>query len=279
MSALVGARGAGEQGQWPLELPQVCKCKIGRGGSVAAHAVSCNIAGLANEKHEEVRSCWEDTMRMLRANQLVSGEFAPFGSGDGRRVDGLISGVPGLPRETGLDYAITAVTSLGGAAAGAQAALGAATEKEKEKRRGKLAGRRMDLDMQTAGFGFLPVVHESTGALGREAHDALLAPLLLRLQQDDDLKKEARAALERVGDLPWNARSVRSFFLRRVGVVIAKYVGSQLARAKWRGREALRCAERAASSAVLQRRPSGLAGPQRVVQAAPPQPLRAASSS
>ena len=158
-----------------------------------------------------------------------------------------------------------------------------ATEKEKEKRRGKLAGRRMDLDMQPAGFGFLPVVHESTGALGREAHDALLAPLLLRLQQDDDLKKEARAALERGGDLPWNARScarsVRSFFLRRVGVVIAKYVGSQLARAKWRGREALRCAERAASSAVLQRRPSGLAGPQRVVQAAPPQPLRAASSS
>ena len=64
--------------------------------------------------------------------------------------------------------------------------------------------------MQTAGFGFLPVVHESTGALGREAHDALLAPLLLRLQQDDDLKKEARAALERVGDLPWNARSVRT---------------------------------------------------------------------
>ena len=123
------------------------------------------------------------------------------------------------------------------------------------------------------------VAHWSTGALWREAHDALLAPLLLRLQQDDDLKKEARAALERVGDLPWNARSVRSFFLRRVGVVIAKYVGSQLARAKWRGREALRCAERAASSAVLQRRPSGLAGPQRVVQAAPPQPLRAAPSS
>ena len=130
--------------------------------------------------HIKTNMIFVDVLRMLRASVLVPGEFAPFGYGDNRRVDGLISGVPGLPRETGVDYAVTSVLSVGGSAAGAKAALGAAALKEQDKRRGSVPQRRMDIDMQSAGYGFLPVVHETTGALGREAHDALFAPLLLR---------------------------------------------------------------------------------------------------
>ena len=273
-----GGGGAGEPGQWPLQLPQVCKCRIGE-CPVWRHVPSCNALVLANARHEDVRLCWEELLAMLRANVLIAGEFAPYGSGDDRRVDGLISGVPGLPRETGVDYAVTSVTCLGGAAAGARVALGAATEKEKEKCRGHVAGRRTDLDMLAAGFGFLPIVHETTGALGHAAHDSLLSPLLLRMQEDDALKAETRAALERAGPLPWNVRSVRAYFLRRVGVCIARVVGSQIASAKWRGRRALDRAQRAqaASGSSLQRRPSGLAGAQRVSPAGPQQPLRSAS--
>merc|ERR1711965_237171 len=39
---------------------------------------------------------------------------------------------------------------------------------------------------------------------------------------------------------PWNARSIRSHFLRRFGVVVARGVGSSLVRAKWDGRVILR---------------------------------------
>ena len=39
---------------------------------------------------------------------------------------------------------------------------------------------------------------------------------------------------------PWNARSIRSHFLRRFGVVVARGVGSSLVRAKWDGRVLLR---------------------------------------
>jgi len=131
--------------------------------------------------------------------------------------------------------------------------------------------------LQTAGFGFLPVVHETTGALGREAHDSLLAPLLLRMQEDDEAKQQVRATLESL-ELPWNARSVRSYFLRKVGVCIARVVGSQLATAKWRGRRELglrKVAQEAADAA--RRRPSGLAGTQRATLPAPQQPSRAMS--
>jgi hypothetical protein len=253
----------------------VCKCKIG-GGSVAGHATSCNVHGLANERHEDVRRCWVDVLRMLRASVLVPGEFAPFGYGDNRRVDGLISGVPGLPRETGVDYAVTSVLSVGGSAAGAKAALGAAALKEQDKRRGSVPQRRMDIDMQSAGYGFLPVVHETTGALGREAHDALLAPLLLRMQEDDEARLEARAAMELLGELPWNARTIRAYFLRRVGVAIAAVVGTQIASAKHRGRQELgrRILAQEASDSALSRRPSGLArassAPSPICPAVPP---------
>ena len=160
--------------------------------------------GLANERHEDVRRCWVDVLRMLRASVLVPGEFAPFGYGDNRRVDGLISGVPGLPRETGVDYAVTSVLSVGGSAAGAKAALGAAALKEQDKRRGSVPQRRMDIDMQSAGYGFLPVVHETTGALGREAHDALLAPLLLLPcpRVDYQIRREKRPRKEAAATAP-----------------------------------------------------------------------------
>ena len=133
--------------------------------------------------------------------------------------------------------------------------------------------------MQAAGFGFLPVVHETTGALGREARDSLLAPLLQRMQEDAEAKLEARAALERVGPLPWNVRSVRSFFLRKVGVAIARGVGASLALAKRRGRAELGRVEAAAKAAgqALLRRPSGLAGVCRVAPAVAVPPLRASS--
>ena len=93
----------------------------------------------------------------------------------------------------------------------------------------------------------------------------------------DEAKQQVRAALESL-ELPWNARSVRSYFLRKVGVCIARVVGSQLATAKWRGRRELglrKVAQEAADAA--RRRPSGLAGTQRVTLPARQQPSRAMS--
>ena len=113
------------------------------------------------------------------------------------------------------------------------------------------------------GFGFMPVVHESTGAIGRIAHDGLIAPLLKRLQDDEEARQVAAAALELRGPLPWNVRSVRALFLKRVGVVVARGVGGAIAAWKWQGRQLLGVVHRARRldgvAGGLLRRPSGLA--------------------
>ena len=196
---------------------------------------------LANERHNAVRAVWNDLYHQLAVDVHIAGEFAPFGAGDDRRVDGLIAGVPGLEREVGVDYMVTAVATATGIDNGKDVDLGAAEAAEGGKRRGRLAGRRMELDMQAAGFGFVPVVHETTGAIGREAQELLLRPLFKRLQEEDGLRQQVEAAFAlRAAELPWNCRSVRGFFLRRVGVAIARGVGGALGAAKSRGRQAVR---------------------------------------
>ena len=75
----------------------------------------------------------------------------------------------------------------------------------------------------------MPVVHESTGAIGRIDHDGLIAPLLKKLQDDVEARQVAAVSMELQGPLPWNVRSVRALFLKRVGVAIARSVGGAIA--------------------------------------------------
>ena len=249
---------AGQAGGPSIAIPQVCKCQRATRTPVWAHASTCNLGAEAWKRHEGVRACWVDVLELLSARVLVPGEFAPFNDDD-RRVDGLIAGVPGLPRETGVDYTVTAVTTASGIDAGHGRDLGAALAAEEGKRRGKVAGRRMEHDMQLAGLGFMPIVHETTGALGPAARDEVLSPLLARLAEDDDARAAARAALKAVGalssagELPWNARTVRAFFLKRVGVAVARGVGGAIALHKFRGNQAIAAARMAEQRQVVGR--------------------------
>ena len=136
---------------------------------------------------------------------------------------------------------VTAVTTGGGIDKGKDTDLGAATAAEGAKRRGKKAGRRMELDMQAAGFCFVPVVLETTGAIGSEAKELIMRPLFARLSEEAGLREQVEAAFAHLAQrLPWNCRSIRAFFLRRLGVVVARGVGGALASAMWKGRQAVR---------------------------------------
>ena len=126
-------------------------------------------------KHDEVGATWEEFLECAGAPVVVSGEFAPFGPGDLRRVDSVVTGVPEVPLELGLDYTITGVTNKGGVAAGADRSLGAAMAAE------SLKVNKFKADMVAAGLDFLPVAHETTGAMGPAARDRVfLCALALR---------------------------------------------------------------------------------------------------
>ena len=226
-------RVAGAVAGWAVELPLRCRHKVPDGTPAWAHAISCNCGGLSVAKHDEVGATWEEFLECAGAPVVVSGEFAPFGPGDLRRVDSVVTGVPEVPLELGLDYTITGVTNKGGVAAGADRSLGAAMAAE------SLKVNKFKSDMVAAGLDFLPVAHETTGAMGPAARDRVFLPLIARLKADEGLRQNALARLD-IESAPWNARSVRSHFLRRFGVVVARGVGSALVKAKWDGRVLLR---------------------------------------
>ena len=75
--------------------------------------------------------------------------------------------------------------------------------------------------------------------MGPAARDRIFLPLIARLKADEGLRQNALARLD-IESAPWNARSVRSHFLRRFGVVVARGGGSALVKAKWDGRVLLR---------------------------------------
>ena len=83
------------------DLPLVCGHAPVAGTPNWAHALSCNQGGFATAKHNALGRAWMYVLRLGGANVLVGGEFAPYSSpGDARRVDALVSGVPGLAAET-----------------------------------------------------------------------------------------------------------------------------------------------------------------------------------
>ena len=63
--------------------------------------------------------------------------------------------------------------------------------------------------------------------------------LLEQAKAEEGIRQIALANLD-LESAPWNARSIRSHFLRRFGVVVARGVGASLVRAKWEGRVLLR---------------------------------------
>ena len=148
-------------------------------------------------------------------------------------MDSVVASIPGLALETGLDYTITGVANQGGVAAGADCDLGPAIAAEGTK------NSKFLKDMVAAGLGFIPVAHETTGAMGPAARDRLFAPLLEQAKAEEGIRQIALANLD-LESAPWNARSIRSHFLRRFGVVVARGVGASLVRAKWEGRVLLR---------------------------------------
>ena len=152
------AEGAG----WSVELPLRCRCKLAAGTPAWAHAIGCNCGGISVAMHDELGKLWEEFVTVLSGVVAVSGEFAPFGPGDLRRVDSVVASIPGLALETGLDYTITGVANQGGVAAGADCDLGPAIAAEGTK------NSKFLKDMVAAGLGFIPVAHETTGAMRYE---------------------------------------------------------------------------------------------------------------
>ena len=88
-------------------LPLGCKHHVAASAPHWAHVISCNLGALAAAKHDALRAAWNEIVRIGGGTVGCSGEFAPFGPGDDRRVGGVIGGVPVLMSETCVDYAIT----------------------------------------------------------------------------------------------------------------------------------------------------------------------------
>ena len=63
----------------------------------------------------------------------------------------------------------------------------------------------------------------------------------------------AVGALSSAGELPWNARTVRAFFLKRIGVAVARGVGGAIALHKFRGNQAIAAARMAEQRQVVGR--------------------------
>lgn len=172
------------------------------------HVISCNARGYATKRHDGVAGAWERFVDMAGGDQLAPREFAPFGEGDRRRIDSLFGSVPKIAFPVGVDYVITSALGASALRAGsADRPLAAAKAAENDKRG---TGNAMVIDMHAAGLAFLPVAHEHTGALGPAALKELFEPLLARVRKDEALRSSVRAKVDAL-ELPWNARSLRSW--------------------------------------------------------------------
>ena len=173
--------------------------------------MSCNLRGIRNKLHNLLARVWLDFLRMCGVAVTADGEYAPFGVGDDRRLDGVVAGLPDTVWEVGLDFTLTSIACQEGIAAGADADLGAAIVAEDRKR------DKFEADSVRIGLCFTPVAHELTGAMGPAARDEIFMPALAVLK-DQERGAEARAHLSTGRwPAPWNARSPRTHALQRMG--------------------------------------------------------------
>ena len=215
-------------------MPLTCKCKVAAETPAWAHALSCNLGGVANTKHNDLARVWFEFLRRCGVNVTVDGEYKPFGTDDDRRVDGAVAGLPDTVWEMMLDFTLTSVANATGVARGKDTDLGAAAAAEDGKRQRHSMAR----DLVNAGMGFIPVAHELTGALGPSARDELFVPALAVLKKNK-LGAAARAALAGEGGeepAPWNARSVRANALQQFGLAVARGVGLAATHSRRAGR-------------------------------------------
>ena len=168
------------------DLPLQCRHTVPAGTPLSAHALSCTKGGSAHAKHDALARAWLSFLRRCGVVITVDGEYAPFGAGDDRRLDGAVAGLPDTVWEMMLDVAITGVTNASGIARGKDTNLGAAVSAENDKR------RKYENDLTCAGLGFIPVAHELTGAMGPAARDELFMPAL-KVMKEKELGQQARA--------------------------------------------------------------------------------------
>ena len=77
----------------PIDLPLTCRCRVPAGTPPWVHVIGCNARGYATKRHDGVAAAWERFVDMAGGDQLAPREFAPFGEGDQRRIDSLLSSV------------------------------------------------------------------------------------------------------------------------------------------------------------------------------------------
>ena len=114
----------------------------------------------------------------------------------------------------GCDAGITGVYTTSGIAAGRRR-LGAARKMEMRK-------ANHYSDILDAGLEFLPIVHETTGAMGRVVREQFFEPAFAELAASEGRRRAAEAQLDYL-EAPWCcSSSVRGYWLKVIGLEIAR---------------------------------------------------------
>ena len=146
-----------------MSLSYLTLLMIPVGEPLWSHYVSCNKGNAGLQKHNGALDVffafWRRLGPLVGGRVLEAKEVEPFGAGNDARLDGLITGIDG-GHDTGIDAVITNTVRSGAMDSGAaDRPLVAAgqVEQKKKKRWAALAG---------AGYGFVPLAFEATGAFG-----------------------------------------------------------------------------------------------------------------